>query len=332
MSLSQDDLVLPRPGHAPLQPQPPISGPSEEAFTATFGTLLPPASHLRTEVGKAAYYEIPPSATPEDGTRHVPERVLFIHGVQTPAIGMLPLARALQSSFPHAHLVLLDLWGHGLSDTPIVPHEAALFHNLVDNLLDHLAWPAAHLVGFSFGGALTVGYVASRPQRVQSYTLVAPAGLIRSAGFSDEERGHLRGGGDEAAVRAWVLSFLEGGPLVVPADWEERVRRGEVVAEAVREWQMREHPGHFASVVAVFRDGGVMDKESVFTEALGTGIPSLVVLGETDTVCTEADFEKLGFANVFVVPQAGHSVVRDRVPEVAGHIERFWGGLETKST
>lgn len=239
---------------------------------------------------------------------------------------MLPLARALQASFPTAHFVLLDLWGHGLSDTPVVPHQASLFHGLLDAVLDRMQWPCAHLVGFSFGGILTVGYVASRSSRVQSFALVAPAGLVRRAGFTAEQQGYLRGG-DEVAARKWVLEALEGGELVVPADWKERVARGEVVAEAVREWQMREHPGHGASVVAIFRDAGVMDSDAEFEKAVGTGIPSTVVLGELDDICTEKELRELGFANVAVVPQVGHGVVREKAPEVAGFIRDFWTSL-----
>lgn len=321
-------LVLPRPGAAPSTPQPPIPGPSEDAFTQTFGNFLPPAQYIHSQHGKAAYYKLPPSA-PESDKHATPNRVLFIHGVQTPALGMYPLARALYKSFPSSQFVLLDLWGHGLSDTPMMPHEPALFHNLIDTLLNHLDWPTAHLVGFSFGGASTVGYVVSRPQRVSSFALVAPAGLIRFAGFSAEQQAHLRGGGDEVAARDCVLDILEGGALKVPADWEERVARGEVVAEAVREWQMREHAGHTASVVAVFRDGGVMDRNEVFVKAVGTGVRNVVVLGGEDDLCTKEQLGELGFKDVHVVKGAGHGVVRENVSEVAGHIENFWQGLET---
>ncbi|KAH7057236.1 Alpha/Beta hydrolase protein [Macrophomina phaseolina] len=324
MSLDSGELVLPRPGTAPSSSKPPIPGPTEATFTETFGALLPPAKYLHTPHGKAAYYEMPPS--PSENGADTPGRVLFIHGVQTPALGMLPLARALHASFPRAHFALVDLWGHGLSDTPVAPHDAGLFHQLLDALLDRLTWPSAHLVGFSFGGALTVGYVASRPARVQSFALVAPAGLIRSAGFTAEQQGYLRGG-DEAAARKWVLEYLEGGELVVPADWRERAERGEVVAEAVREWQMRQHPGHTASVVAVFRDGGVMDNDAAFVGAVRTGIPSIAVLGGLDDLCSERELMELGFADVAVVPQVGHGVVRERVPEVAGFISDFWTRL-----
>lgn len=281
---------------------------------------------MSTSNGKAAYYEFLPSAPGNNSS--APDRVLFIHGVQTPALGMFPLARALKESFPNAHFVLIDLWGHGLSDTPVMPHDASLFHQLLDSVLDHLEWPSAHLVGFSFGGSLTAGYTASRSSRVSSFTLVAPAGLIHSANFTEEERGHLRiDCDDETAARKWVLEFLEGGELIVPSDWQERVRNGEVVAEAVREWQMRQHPGHVASVVAVVRDASVMDNDAEFAKAVGTGIPSLVVLGGLDDLCTKEQLNELGFANVAVVPDVGHGVVRDRAKEVADHIGDFWRQL-----
>jgi pimeloyl-ACP methyl ester carboxylesterase len=321
--MSQNDLVLPRPGAPFDSSQPSIPGPSESSFTQTFGTLLPPAKYLKTTNGKAAYYDLPPSSTSQQS----PDRVLFIHGVQTPALGMLPLARALHDSFPEKHFVLLDLWGHGLSDTPIVPHEASLFHGLIDALLDELKWSSAHLVGFSFGGALTVGYVTSRTSRVQSFTLVAPAGLIPLSGFDAEGQAHLRGGGDEVAARKFVIDVLQGGEEVVPKDWKERVGKGEIVAEALRQWQMREHKGHGASVVGVFRDGGVMDNDAKFMEAVKTGVPNFVVLGELDDVCTKDQLVDLGFRDVKVVPDVGHEVVRARVPEVAKFIGGFWRGF-----
>ncbi|KAF2496134.1 alpha/beta-hydrolase [Lophium mytilinum] len=326
MPSTSNNFVLPRPGFAPSPPVPPIPAPSESAFTTTFGALLPPAQYLHLHQGNAAYYPLPPS-TPSPN----PPRILLIHGVQTPALGLLPLVRALRASFPTAHLALLDLWGHGLSDTPVLPHTPALFHSLLDAVFDALAWPTAHLIGYSFGGALAVGYAVSRPSRVQSFTLVAPAGLIRSAALTDEERGHLRGGGDEAAARRWVLEFL-GGYEAPPGDWRERVARGEVVAEAVRAWQMREHGGHGASVVAVVRDAGPFDSDAEFLKAVQTGIPSLVVLGELDEVCAERDIKELGFGNVVVVPQVGHGVVRERVPEVAGFISDFWTKINLTSS
>lgn len=323
-------FVLPRPGGDPKATQNPIPGPSEADFTDAFGKLLPPAKFLHTDKGKVAYYDMPPSSP--GGNSDAPSRVLLIHGVQTPALGMLPLARALQASFPHAHFVLVDLWGHGLSDTPVLPHDVGLFQRLLDDLLDHLDWPSAHLVGFSFGGGTTTGYAALRPSRVQSFALVAPVGLLRFSDFSTEEQGHLRGDGDEIAAKNWVLHWLEGGPLVVPTDWKQKVQNGEIVAEAVREWQMREHPGHTASVVAYIRDGGIMDRHAEFLTAARTGIPSTVILGELDDLCTVQQLNEVGFTDVTVIPQVGHGVVRQKVPEVAAVIGEFWNKLGKVNT
>ncbi|KAF4456701.1 Dihydrolipoyllysine-residue acetyltransferase component of acetoin cleaving system [Fusarium austroafricanum] len=331
MSATTHNLVLPRPG-APPSSQPPVAGPSESAFVETFGALLPAAQFLQTPVGKAAYYEILPlSQSSESGAI---DHVLLIHGVQTPAIGMLPLARALQKSFPYAQMVLVDLWGHGLSDTPIVPHEAPLFHQLIDDLLDHLKWSSVHLIGYSFGGCTTASYVASRPvsslSRVKSFTLVAPAGLLKFSDFTTEEQAHLRGD-DEIAAKKGIIEILEGGELVVPVDWKERVGKGEVVAEAVKEWEMREHPGHTASVVAMFSYGGAIGSHASFAKAAQTGIPSLAVLGELDGLCSKEQLNEQGFENVFVVPKSGHGVVRDNAEDVACLIGDFWTKVESQA-
>lgn len=324
-------LVLPRPGASPSSNSTPstIPAPSEASFIATFGALLPPASYLQTSHGRAAYYTLPPSAPASTSI----SRVLLIHGVQTPAIGLQPLLKSLSALFPNTHFALLDLWGHGLSETPVTPHTPELFHELIFALLKHLDWPNAHLVGYSFGGSTVATFAAKYPDLVASVALVAPAGLIPSSMFNDAQKGYLAdGNGDNALeekAKDWILEFLEGeGGLVVPSDWKERVARGEVVAEAVREWEMREHPGHVASVVGVFRDGGVLDRHAVFEEVARKGeVKVFCVLGELDGVCSVASLEAVGMQNVKVVKGVGHGVVRERAGEVAELIGGFWKTL-----
>ena len=256
---------------------------------------------------------------------------------------MLPLTRALQSKFPSTHFALLDLWGHGLSDTPVLPHEGALFHTLIDAVLDALRWKGEEgvgIVGFSFGAVLTMGYLTSQhhyaqathqgeEKGVRSFVLVAPAGLLKKSWFSPEQQTWLSTScppEDEGKAADWVVSTLEGGDLVVPEDWQERVQRGEVCAQAVKDWQIKQHSGHKASVIGVFRDGGVIDNGELFVRAKAKGIPSVVVLGADDDLSTEEEISGFGF-DVKVVSDAGHSVVRDRAEEVAEHIAEFWRGL-----
>ncbi|KAJ5375591.1 hypothetical protein N7517_007597 [Penicillium concentricum] len=326
--MAQNSLVLPRPGtKGPSHTQKPIRAPSEALFTSTFGNLLPKASYLETPNGRAAYYSLPPvsisSSAPAPGNPI--QRVLFVHGVQTSAIGLQPLATTLSARFPSAHCVLLDLWGHGLSDTPILAHTSELFHDLLLALMDRLEWPDAHFVGYSFGGSTTASFTARHSERVLSIVLVAPAGLVRAAQLGELERRYMHGGeGLEDQAREWVFEWLEGGKLIVPVDWKERVERGEVVAEAVRDWEVREHGGHVASVVGIVRDGGVFDRDAEFAEAAKKGIPNLCILGELDDLCSVRDLAAVGMQNVSVIPQVGHGVVREKVSDVTCLIEDFW--------
>ncbi|KAJ5173138.1 hypothetical protein N7492_005731 [Penicillium capsulatum] len=319
--------VLPRPtARRPINTPWSIHAPTEASFTSTFGNLLPPASFVNTGNGRAAYYELLPTLA-EDQSKS-PSRIMLIHGVQTPAIGLQPLASALASRLPHAHFVLLDLWGHGLTGTPFVAHEPAIFHSLLASLMGKLGWQNAHFIGYSFGGSTTASFAAKHPEYVRSMVLVAPAGLIRSAQFNEVQMSYLQGGeGLEDRARDWILEFLEGGQLVVPADWTEKVRQGQVVAEAVRDWENREHEGHLASVVGIFRDGGVLDQHAAFAAAAAQGIPSLSILGELDDLCSVQDLYDVGMNHVAVVPQVGHGVVRQKVPEVTQLIVDFWGKI-----
>lgn len=319
--------VLPRPKTATSgEALRSIKAPPEAKFTETFGSLLPRASFLETTNGRAAYYQLPPSSEADPSTPI--SRVIFVHGVQTPAIGLQPLASALSSRFPRAHLVLLDLWGHGLSDTPFVAHEPTIFHSLIGALMGQLGWVDAHFIGYSFGGSTTASFAAAHPECVSSMVLVAPAGLLGSTQFNELQRSYLQGGeGLEDQARDWIVEFLEGGQLVIPPDWKARVRQGQVVAEAVREWELKEHEGHLASVVGIFRDGGVLDQHAVFAKAATKGIPSFAILGELDDLCSAQDLFDVGMRNVAVVPQVGHGVVRERVPEVTQLISDFWNTL-----
>jgi len=328
--MSQPFLALPRPGTIQTQQLVTIAAPKEADFVSTFGQLLPSASYLSTKYGKAAYYSIPPTSKASNGAKEDPiSRVLMVHGVQTCAIGLQPLAKTLSSRFPHAHIVLVDLWGHGLTDAPVTPYEPALFHFLLESLMTHLHWDNAHFIGYSFGGSTVATFASVKRHLVSSLILVAPAGLMRMSQFTPQEQTWLRGDSSvtEQEAQKQVMIWLEDGPLVVPPNWKERVSRGEVVAEAVKEWQMVNHEGHAASVVAVVRDGGVFDMHEGFKRAAGTGVRNFSVLGELDPICSVSDLKDVGFENVVMVNAAGHGVVREQVPEVARYVEEFWKGL-----
>jgi hypothetical protein len=64
-----------------------------------------------------------------------------------------------------------------------------------------------------------------------------------------------------------------------------------------------------------------MDNHAAFGRTLG---PAIVVLGEKDDLSTKEELKSLGLLSVTVIPDAGHGVVRQNVPEVAGPISSMW--------
>lgn len=221
-----------------------IVAPSEASFTSRLGHAVPKPQYLKSDLGTTALYELPP---PSGQSRR---QVLIIHGLNTPAIGMWPLAKQLQAFDPDAHIVLFDLWGHGLSSTPLVAHTPQIFHFQILQVLGCMRWTCAHIIGYSFGGSTAVRFSIHNPWAALSVAILAPAGLIQREVFDErvvELLDDSKGRENEAA--ACVLDWLEGGPLVLPPGWQERVKSGEVVAEALRDWCLKEHLGYpFASL------------------------------------------------------------------------------------
>lgn len=323
--MSKSFLAMPRSGTAQAEPLVTIAAPKEADFVSTFGQLLPPASYLLTEYGKVAYYSIPPASPASDNPI---SRVLMVHGAQTCAIGLQPLAKSLSARFPHAQIVLVDLWGHGLTDAPVTQYKPSLFHYLLEALMAQLSWDKAHFIGFSFGGSTIATFAATRPHLISSLVLVAPVGLLCMSDFTIEQQKWFRGETSVPAEEAQkqLMNWLEGGPLIVPADWKEAVANGELVAQAVKDWQMVNHEGHAASVIAFF-DAGAMNMHEEFRKTAAAGLKCLGVLGGADSLCTVSDLEDVGFKNVVAIEGAGHNLVREQVPEVTRFVEEFWRAL-----
>ncbi|KAI0405098.1 alpha/beta-hydrolase [Xylaria palmicola] len=321
--MSGPDLLLPRRMARGRESENTIAAPSYESFTSRFGDAFPRPRFLESDLGTTAVYELAPPPG-QLATR----RVLLVHGLNTPALGLLPLAAALRDADPGAHVALFDLWGHGLSSTPLAPHAAHLFHAQMLQVLVSLGWPSAHLLGYSFGGSLVARFALHNPWAVESAALLAPAGVMRRALLGAPLRALLddpeRGAASEAEAREGVLAFLEGGPLAVPADWAERSRRGEVVAEALRAWELEAHAGYPHSVLSMAREDNLFGREDDFRRFARLPHRKVVVLGEADDVCGPAELAGLGFEDVVVVPGTNHGIVRTAAKEVARIVYDMW--------
>jgi len=100
--------------------------------------------------------------------------VVFLHGfgadLLTWSLCLVPLAAQYR-------LIALDLPGHGRSTADVGAGTVGFMSGWLDEALDVLRVPSAHLVAHSMGAKIALAYALSRGERVQSLALISPAGL-----------------------------------------------------------------------------------------------------------------------------------------------------------
>ena len=205
------------------------------------------------------------------------------------------------------------------------------------------------VVGYSFGGSLAVSFAGMCPWAVRDVVLLGPVGVmdLSKGGMGRElqekvfaEASGEREEEEEEETRREVLAGVAGeaeaeGTGHVPVvgnGWEERVKKGEVVSEALRRWEVERHPGFEWSVLSLFREGGVVWCEEGFRRLaeLGKGgwegrqVRTKIVLGEKDPCCEEEKVRGLGLGDVVVLEGAEHAFPRTRVQDVVNILLGFW--------
>jgi pimeloyl-ACP methyl ester carboxylesterase len=319
-----------------LPPQELVSGlgyipsPSTEEFDAEFGGILPAGESITSAWGETRCYSFH-SATTDSSTPL--QRIILLHGGGTPAIGLAALAKRLVAN-GNKHVVVYDLWSHGLSSTPLSAHTPALFHSQILQVLLFHGWSSAHMLGFSIGGSILTTFASLHPGLVSSLVLVAPAGLLSRTAFSWLDNVIIDGGwGIEWLSRRKVMSFVNGVDPKPQPDWRERLGKGEIDTTAVEIWERDTHQGHVAGNVSIFRHGGVFGQKAAYKRLAETKTKAIIILGEKDQVVepgwTQNQLSDLGWTGkVYVVDDATHALVRSHVDEVAKIAEMFWTNLQ----
>jgi len=102
------------------------------------------------------------------------EAFVFVHGFGADHTTWM---LTLPAFFAHGRVFALDLPGHGRSAADVGDGSIATLAGILDGFLDAIALPRAHLVGHSLGGAIVTELALTRPSKVASLSLVAPAGF-----------------------------------------------------------------------------------------------------------------------------------------------------------
>jgi pimeloyl-ACP methyl ester carboxylesterase len=323
------------PHFSQLDGQVSIPPPLAEDFNTLFGGVLPPAQTITSYWGVTAYYLIQPSH-PNPSTSDPPRRVVLIHGLGTPAIGLLPLAALLAAASTPTTVLIYDNWGHGLSSTPLTAHVPGLFHSQILHLLSHLQWTSAHFLGYSLGGIIAASFAQYHTSLVESLVLVAPSGFLRKSYLSAWARFVEWGGwgwGWEGISARKIYRFV--GPGSVEEGWEKKFKEKGLDAiprEAVQVWERDKHSGHLLSLISSYRYGGLYDSHDTYASIAKCAIATLTLLGENDGFFEleymKKELKSLAWTGkVQVINGVGHGVIAEKVKEVGDSVLAFWDKL-----
>lgn len=127
--------------------------------------------------------------------------LVLLHGIGSAGVAFGSVVTRLQRDF--RRIVVPDYPGHGFSEEPTVRLTPDALFESVSNVIDELVDEPSFVVGNSLGGALTMHYAITRPERVRGIVLFSPAG----AQSTDDEWGEIRRVFD-VTNRARSLEFL----------------------------------------------------------------------------------------------------------------------------
>ena len=252
--------------------------------------------------------------------------VLFVHGLSYFSYDWLPIAEALGKD---RECVAMDMRGFGdSSSSPQKEYSIPAMAGDIANVLDHLGWKQAVLVGHSMGGRSTSYLTAKEPQRVAGLVLVdyspdnAPAGSKRVAQS-------VAGVPDVFAQVEDALRYFDAGP-------EKRQRYLAYLKPLPNGFAIKRDPffrEQFRHTLATGERPKLgVDMWAVLGEIRS---PTLVVRASRSDLFAPETVQKMRAANprfTVVEVDSGHDVASDNPAALVAAIEPFLAKLEEKPT
>ena len=202
----------------------------------------------------------------------------------------------------------LDLPGHGESCVDVGSGSLDDLASVVQGYMDRVGLGRAHLVGHSMGAALCLALTDRDPGRVESLTLVAPAGIGQKIN-SEFIRGWIGARTRDELVP--LMSLLYADPLAVT---------DEALQQAVA-YKQREGVVGALTKIASNRYGGTPSGRQL--RDIAGSVPTLMIWGVADAVIpppAPGEFVREGVL-VRVLPGCGHMVQMEAADEVNRLIE-----------
>jgi pimeloyl-ACP methyl ester carboxylesterase len=200
--------------------------------------------------------------------------VLMLHGATVPAWELDRIVPFLNRA--GFRTLQLDLFGHGYSARPRVPHDYDLFSEQVLNLLDVLAVrETVHVLGHSLGAVLAGRLAIREPERFGVLILAAP---MLDYLANDQSARWLK--------IPWLGEILIPS-LVVPMLVRRRTRRYRPIEDGrFAQWYRAQVrlPGFGRSLLSLIRTGALGDQRALYEALNDIQNPLLMVRGADDVI------------------------------------------------
>ncbi|OEE89327.1 acetoin dehydrogenase dihydrolipoyllysine-residue acetyltransferase subunit [Enterovibrio norvegicus FF-162] len=199
-----------------------------------------------------------------------------------------------------APVIALDLPAHGQSVIPNFALTLADLTQTVVDLLDRLNVPKAHWVGHSMGGFICSEIARQHPEKVQSLTMIASAGLGKTIN-GDYIQGFIDANNRRELKPVLQLLFADSS-LVTRSLVDDvlKYKRLDGVNTALAYLANELFPSHIQQHAA----------------SLSLPLPTLVIWGDKDAVIPASDANTLPDAECHVLENAGHMVQMEKANEV----------------
>lgn len=260
--------------------------------------------------------------------------LILLHGTAIDS-ARLSYGPSIPQLAQHHRVLALDWPGYGRSELPRVDMTIGDSVELLGAFYDALDVDAAHLVGFSMGGAVALGFAADAPEHVTSLTLVGSYGL-------------------DPTIPLPLIPYLAVRVPRLRHSVVWGLRRSRLLTRLVLRHVVFADPAHVTPelVAAVHDQLRAPEAERSFMAWLrgelkpfgyGTSyadelaeidVPTLLLHGEFDRVITARKAERayalLPDARLRLVPRCGHWVMREAPRTFRREVLEFTGEVDPR--
>jgi 2-succinyl-6-hydroxy-2,4-cyclohexadiene-1-carboxylate synthase len=251
------------------------------------------------------------------------EPLLLLHGFT----GSMETWKPFLPYWQEFRLILVDIIGHGLTDSPHDParYEIEQVAADLDTLLRHLHVEDVHVLGYSMGGRLALTFAILYPHRVRKLMLESS-----SPGLKTEQERRKRRENDETLAREieqyGVAAFVEKWEKL-PLFASQKCLPSSV-QEEIRKERLKNNKTGLANSL---RGMGTGRQPSWWNRLPKVNIPTLLICGEWDEkFCRIAEKmkEHLPHCKMATVSQAGHAIHVEQREIFAKIVSEFIRGGE----